>query len=244
MKIGVLMCAFREKSKIESSIKQFSGLVDNIVIACSKSSWENNILTDDTYDLAVKAGATVRLHSWKDEKDQKNWGMELLSSMDWVIISAPDMYMTRESLVNLLDYLENNTSPSERAIGCAMKTYWKNLNTIIKPDWDFNTVAIRPTERFEYSSRLKNWTTFNKAPGVLVHHLSWVKTDSEMQTKLLTYTHANELVDSWYENVWLRWHKDMTNFHPTSPSDYNRTVKYELPKEIRELLRDKWIEKL
>lgn len=238
------MCAFREKSKIEASIKQFEGFVDEIVVACSKTSWTNSLLTDETYKLAAEAGATIKLHEWEDEKDQKNWGMELLSSMDWVIISAPDMYMTKESIRTLLDHLENNTSPAERAVGCAMKTYWKNTDTIIKPDWDFNTVAIRPTERFEYSSRLQNWTNFNRAPGVLVHHLSWVKTDEEMGTKLVSYSHADEIVPGWYENVWLRWHKDMTDFHPTSPSDYHKTVTYHLPDEIKSLLNKEWIDKL
>lgn len=156
--------------------------------------------------------------------------------MDWVIISTPDMYMTKESIRNLLDYLENNTKDDDRAVGCVMKTYWKDFDTIVKPDWDFNTVAIRPTQRFEYSARLENTTAFKQAPGVTVHHLSWIKTDEEMLSKITTYSHATEINSNWYRDVWLNWNPTITNFHPTSPTDYKKVVKYPLPDEIRELL--------
>ena len=244
MKVGVLMCAFREKSKILSAIQQFKGTpIKEIVVACSKAPWAGNLTPDETSRIALEAGVTVKFHSWEKEEDQKNWGMEMLTGMDWVLISAPDMYMSKESIYTMLDWLEHDAEDEDRAAGCAMKTYWKDLETIVKPDYPFNTCAIRPNERFEYSARLYDWTEFKQIPGVLMHHLSWVKTDEEMKTKIDSYTHAHEIDEHWYRDVWLGWHEGIENFHPTTPTDYERVVKYKLPDEIERILDPKWVKK-
>jgi hypothetical protein len=125
-----------------------------------------------------------------------------------------------------------------------MKTYWQNLSTIIKPDWGFSICAIKPDQRFQYSSQLYDKSvSYNPIPGVIMHHLSWVKTDEEIKTKLNSYTHADEIIPYWFRNVWSKFHVGMTNFHPVTPSDYSRVVRYELPNQIRKLLDPKWIKR-
>jgi len=243
MKIGVMMCAYHEESKIQSAIRQFDGFDFETVVAVSKSPWFGEGKPDKTAQLALEAGATVKLFDWQDEKDQKNWIMNKLQDRDWIIMSAPDMYMTKESITNLL-YSINGSK--ERAHACLMKTYWKNTDTVLVLDEKnsnetFNTVAIRPSEIFEYSARFKNYAYFKLAEGVTVHHLSWVKTDGEMKNKISTWSHAPEVVSNWYEKYWMG--NEYPIVHVNIEDKFYTTSKYSLPKEIIDLLDKDWLRK-
>lgn len=244
MRFGVLMNAFREKNRIESAIKQFDDLpIEEIVVSCSKKPWKGNLKPDNTSNLALKSGVTIREYYWEHEHEQKNWGMEKLSNMDWILIFAPDMYMTKESIRTTIDFLENEND-KHKIYGCAMKTYWKNFDTVVKPDYDFEILALKPKIRFQYSSITEDPPRNAKIPGVMMHHISWVKTDTEMRSKLKSYSHADEVVPNWYNSVWKKWKPDMIDLHPTSPTDYRYTSSYSLPDEIKELLNKNWLEKL
>lgn len=243
MKVGVMMSALQERKMILPAIHQFDNVggrgmedlrIDEIIVACSKTSWYGKESGDDTAELAVRAGATVRLHEWVDEKDQKNWIMDKFQDKDWILLFAPDMYMTTESINNLLYFLKN---AEKRAYGCDMITYWKNYDTAIYPFDKFNTVAIRSQERFVYSSRINDFTTFDTIPGVLMHHLSWVRTDDEMKLKLKTWSHAPEVKKDWFKKVWKNWTPDMKKIGPIDPIDIQGTKEYNLPQEIRDLIK-------
>lgn len=237
-----MMCAYHEESKIQSAIKQFDRFNFEIVVAVSKSPWYGEGKPDKTAQLALEAGATVKVFNWGDEKDQKNWIMDRLQTMDWIIMSAPDMYMTAESIRNTLYQLRDS---QERAYACLMKTYWKNTHTVVVPDQinsneTFNTLAIRPGEIFEYSARFKDYAYFKLLDGVTVHHLSWVKTDKELKEKISTWSHVPEVKDDWYENYWLKTTYPIR--YITEDKKTFTTVEYNLPEEIKELLSTKWLE--
>ncbi len=239
MRVGVMMSALQERKMILPAIHQFDNVmddlkIDEIIVACSKTSWHGKQKGDDTAELAVRAGATVRLYDWKDEKDQKNWIMEKFQDKDWILLFAPDMYMTTESLNNLLYFLKN---ADKRAYGCDMMTYWKNYNTVLYPFDKFNTLAIRPSEKFKFSSQIENYDYFDLAPGVLMHHLSWVRTDKEMKTKLKTWSHAPAIRENWFNDVWKKWIPEMRRFGPIDPLDMMETRWYNLPEEIRGLIK-------
>lgn len=238
LRLGAMMCAFKEKRLIEPAIRQFDDLLEEVevIVACSKTSWYGGQKADNTAEMAVRAGATVRLFDWKDEKDQKNWIMDKMADKDWILMFAPDMYMTKESLNNLIYFLRSKSlEEHDRAYGCDMITYWKDYDTAIDPFTPFNTVAIRPSERFAFSARIDHMGVNEKAPGVLMHHLSWVKTDDEVKKKITTWSHAPEITEDWFENVWLG-KEELKNFNPTNPTDYKRLVEYSLSDELKELI--------
>lgn len=237
-KIGVMMCAFREEKNIVPAIRQFDGTdIEEIVVACSRTSWKGEKKCDKTAEIAVRAGATVRLFDWEDEKDQKNWILSKFRDFDWIIMSAPDMYLTRESINNLAYYLNGKSMDEHnRGYSCDMVTYWKDCETIIEPRSPFNTVVIRPGEVFSNSATLERWEIFDPLPGVLMHHLSWVKTDEEVLNKIKTYSHADEINPAWYRNIWLNWSPGMIDFGPTEPKNMHSTTSFSLPQEIRDLL--------
>ena len=239
-RIGVMMCAFREEKLVIPAIKQFDGTeIEEIVVACSRTPWNGEFDHDDTAKLAVEAGATVRLYDWKEEHEQKNWILDKLSRFDWILMFAPDMYMTKESINNLTYFLNGKPMDKhERAYSCDMLTYWKNYHTVLEPRVPFNTVAIRPTEVFKNMATIDNWDLFKRIEGVLMHHISWVKTDDDVIKKINTYSHAKEIVVDWFKEVWLKWDESMTNFGPTVKTDYKGVSSFKLPTEIVKLLKD------
>lgn len=239
IRVGVMMCALREHRMIVPSIRQFDNIhvpgisIQEIIVACSKSSWYGSIKGDDTAELALLSGATVRRHTWVDEKDQKNWIIDKFQNMDWILLFAPDMFMTKASLKGALNYLRDY---SGRGAGCEMITYWKDFDTIIHPIGIFGTFAIRPWERFEWSSKIEYYEIFKPIPGVTMHHLSWIRTDKEMEIKLKTWSHARQIIPGWYEEQWRDYTSGLAVHDPLTVSSSFEFKKGYLPDELRNLI--------
>lgn len=236
MKIGVEMCAFCESRLIVPAIRQFDGIdIEDVFVACSNSPWHGDAIRDDTAEKAVAAGAVVKLFDWKQEHEQKNWILDRMQDFDWVLMFAPDMFMTKESLGKLVSFLHEGKA---RGYGCNMVTYWRDLDHIIRPSPLFASVAIRPKERFVFSSIFNDFDRFNPVNEVVMHHLSWYRTDEEVAIKIASYSHAPEIVgNNWYQDVWLKKEGHPKNFAPTTPQDYKSVEEYSLPDELRDLLK-------
>jgi len=231
-RIGVMMCALREETRITPAIRQFDGLgIDEIVVACSEVSWNGNVRCDRTPEIAVREGATVRMFNWREEKDQKNWIMSKFRDFDWVLMFAPDMYMTYQDLNIVIEFLKSDTC-NARAYSCDMLTYWKDYNHITQPNRIFNTLAIRPNESFLRSATLNNWEEFPKIDNVTMHHLSWVKDDKSVLTKINTYSDKEGIVKNWYREKWLKWKEGVGDIDPTNPVCSSHTIIQPLPQEL------------
>ena len=238
MKIGAMMCAFCESRMIVPSIKQFDGIdIEDVFVAVSSKPWYGDNVRDDTAERAVRAGAVVKLFDWKQEHEQKNWILDRMQDFDWVLMFAPDMFMTKESLGKLTGFLRSDEA-TNRGYGCNMLTYWRDLDHVIRPSPLFASVAIRPKERFVFSSIFKDFDRFSPVNEVIMHHLSWYRTDEEVSTKIISYSHAPEIRgNEWYEKVWLAREENPVNFAPTVPEDYKSLEEYPLPDELRDLLK-------
>ncbi len=152
---------------------------------------------------------------------------------DWILLFAPDMYMAEDSLRKALIYL---STCEKRGMGVKMLTYWKDWKTVIDRDETFYTFAINPSERFEFSSKIKAFEQFQVIPGVVMHHLSWVRTDADMAIKLKTWSHADRVDKNWFKEVWKGYKVTMKNLNPLDPLEVVTIKVYNLPKEIRSLI--------
>jgi len=250
-KIAAQILAFREKNRIKQAIKQYDGLVDLVIVACSSSPWEGSLKKDNTYDLAVEVSEEIETpvwvfeDYWKTEADQRNFCMEQAkkAKIDWVLISPPDRLFTRETLDTLRHFIQ---TAEKRNYAMYTLTYWKDYDTVILPDTILNEALIPVYNKdgipfeFKYANTSGGDGNNPLCPGI-AHHISWVKTDEEIKTKIQSYTHAKEIIPNWYEEVWLKWKEGMTNFAPTEayPTsggiDYKSVIKYSLPEELRSL---------
>lgn len=229
MKLGVSICAFNEK-QIVPVIKQYEGIADRIMVAISKKPWEGDYEPDDTVIRAVKeTKAFVTYQDWRSEHEQRNYLIDALRDMDYVITSHADTFFTQEDL-NSLKAMEL----TELHYSTNTYTYWKDYDTVVYPYPILPTLIVRSDAEYINSLNIKNQVVEPERLDITCHHVSWVKSDEEILKKISSYHHAAEVQDEWFEKVWK---KDVReNFAPTTSHDFPSTAKHSLPEEIRSIL--------
>ncbi len=240
MKLGAQMCAFREAPRIIPAIQQFEGYIDKLIVTCSTKPWEGNLEPDNAAQLARTTFAEVYEGEWQTEAEQRNFMAEKLEDMDWVLIAPPDRFFTKETLANIRFFLE---TAEVRPYAMHTLDYWKNLDLVILPFTALNLAVYPPHNihgtpfRFTYANYSDQAGTNNPLiPGATAHHISWVKTDDEVKSKIASYTHAREILPNWYQEKWMDWKYNTTDFAPVTPHDFKQAVSYSIPSEIRERL--------
>ena len=227
MKLGVSITAFREDDVVES-IKQYEGIADRILVSCPKKSWFNGYDNDDTAKRARTTSATVHEYHLGLEHDQRNWLMDQMRDLDYVITAHCDTWFTRKDLGKLkemdLDELHYN---------CEVHTYWKDTETTIYPCLGLPTILVRSDAKFSNIINIEDQVADPTTLPIVCYHTSWLKTDEQVETKINAYSHAGEIRPEWFEEVWKGWKPNMTNFAPTTPHDYKETRKHPLPEEIK-----------
>ena len=74
----------------------------------------------------------------------------------------------------------------------------------------------------------------------ICYHLSYARDDDTMRRKFETNSHAKEFIGDWYEEIWLKWHPDMRDLHPVTPSQYKMATKDDfsrLPLQLRGFIK-------
>ncbi|KAH8092283.1 hypothetical protein JL720_5251 [Aureococcus anophagefferens] len=95
---------------------------------------------------------------------------------------------------------------------------------------------------------------FVDAATARCHHLSYVRTSSELEAKVASFAHARDVVDGWVDDVWRAYdagqHKGdstydadpaLEDLHPTHPAAFKRTKRqplWALPPALRRLSLD------
>jgi len=229
MNIGVLTNAFCEERFISLCIKQFKDFELDHVVLNSLESWNGQKHSDSTEKIAQENGATVISRTWQNEAEQFNWGLDYLSDKDWVLIVDSDERYTHREIDRILNALHVVSNDVIKIAN--MNVYWKNSDYVIVPKQiDKPVIAVRPNVRFIDKRRVDE--DFTIADN-LMHHFSYVRTNEEMKKKIESFSHANEIVNNWYEEKWLKWSPEMKNLHPVVPSQFEQAVYFPCPVEVR-----------
>lgn len=228
MKLGVAIPAFREKH-IVSIVQQFEGIADKIVVTCPKVSWYGDMENDDTAERAVrKTSAIVIQQEWKVEHEQRNFMMNLLKDMDYVLTSHCDTWFTREDLLKLKELTLTDLHYTSTVL-----TYWKDYEHVIDPNIGLPTLLVRSDAVFTNMINIQDQVVDPSVLPIRCYHTSWVD-PKLVQKKISTYSHAREIKESWYNDVYLNFKEGMKDFAPTTPYDYKSLRIDPIPDEIRE----------
>jgi len=160
--------------------------------------------------------------AWQSEHETRNAGMEILSDCDYVFTLDSDEICSERSLRLLAD----RCSGGDRAVFGKFQTYWKTPHyRIDPPESIIAPLVVRRDVRFERLRMFSGEHVLVNLP--LVYHLSYVRTDEEMQEKLRLFGHASEVVPDWFASVWKRWdgNQGLEDLHPTHPPAFKRAVK-------------------
>ena len=98
----------------------------------------------------------------------------------------------------------------------------------------------RPSTRFVGLRRSnERWKCAIPRSVVVCHHFSYARPAEKVLNKIKSFSHRDELVPNWFENVWLRWDEDhsLENLHPTHPVEYKRAIPVDLA-SLPEVMRD------
>lgn len=238
MKIGVVTIAYNEERFIKACIKQFDNHdVSHLVLVSTKPWHGDSFPQDKTGEYAVEAGANVVEKMWKSEAEQRNYGQRFFEKMgyDWILVVDADEFYEPNDIERLLDFLE--ISNDDALATPNMLVYWKNENYRINPlQTDTPIIAVRPKLRF---SKARQADGHREMVPALLHHMSYVRTDGEMQKKISSFEHATDFdIKDWYDNVWLQWSPDKRNLHPVNPPQFEIAELNPIPTLIQEYFNE------
>jgi hypothetical protein len=241
MKIATLTITYRESDLIESVIKNWNGKVAKHLIIETKEPWQGPELPwDTTREICEKYPHVeyVTFTKFRDEAEQRNWGLGKLYDYDYVlVVDADELYTAKdqETILNSIgaeERLVDNTW-AYRA-GC-VRTYFKTPEYVLDPpDTHESVVAVNPKKILFKENRCLD-SQYVIPLDITMHHISYMRSDERIRTKFLQFMHYDQAKKDWYTNVWLNWTPDMDDVRGYG-KEKSKAVKDPMPKELRELL--------
>ncbi len=248
----VRLCAaykvFNGALYLGSSLRSIYDAVDRIVVFVSTRPWNGPLVPmDDTVDLlhafpdpAGKLRVVIDdfrtvvhpSHAYENELIEMNRLLDFVRSeypdtTHYLYVDADEVYPPGGVLA--LRHLMGGL-PDAGQFHCRWRCYWKSFRYWIEPmEPTQPMVAFRldPDTRFTGIRWTSQQARIAVSPAqVLVHHFSYALPGDAVRRKLEAWSHRDEVVDGWFERVWLGWDtaRDMENLHPVAPPHYRRAV--------------------
>lgn len=166
---------------------------------------------------------------WASETEQRKAGYDLCAQaqVDYCFMVDADELYDPIVLRRMQKLAVDNPH-----VGCwymTCFTYWKSFRYRIDPPEGYRPPVFLKVGECTLGER--RWASAPVCANIpltvgVCHHMSYARTDDELKKKITTFSHADEVVGSWYENVWQRWDKDpaLENLHPVYPEVYKRAI--------------------
>lgn len=219
MRLGAAIPILNEWRFIPAIVGQLSRIVDRCILVRNRVSQSGASVTfvDPPHDPGVE----ILTGCWKSEAHVGNAALNHLRECDYVLLVDSDEVFLDDDLTRIADACQE----SEPVISVRMQTYWKT------PEYEIEEMEDRPCPiAFRRGVRLSSiratrWPQ-KRILDVRCRHLSYVRTDAEMQEKLRTWGFAANVRPGWYERVWQAWDANhaLTDLHPVRPEQFRRTI--------------------
>ncbi len=189
---------------------------------------------------------------WDSELEHRNAGMTLCQAggaQYYFLVDGDEVYR-RDHLENLREEIKTHPHVGQFIIKCDLfwRSFWYRIpasdlawmpRRVFKlTRWSELGKSHLPLPipcRFIGNNKTNSWgAVYHLDPQrVKFYHFSFARRPDKMREKLLTYSHAHEILDGWYERVWLRWPEDrqMQNLNPVDPPKLPRAV-YHDPSDL------------
>jgi hypothetical protein len=181
--------------------------------------------------------------NWPDEASQRNFSAAYaqVAGFDYgFIVDADEIYDTR-CLQEMMRYAESR--PDVECWHMKWLTYWKSLRYIIDPPESYlPPVFIKLGTCGFVEARNPAAASHEIIPPEIgiCHHMSYARSDELIRRKISSFSHARQILPTWYETVWKAWDANtaLTNLHPVHPEQYRRAEEQPrgaLPPVLQEL---------
>jgi glycosyltransferase involved in cell wall biosynthesis len=225
LKFGAMIPVLNEWRFLQAVIGQMLNHVDKCVIFRNKKTHSGalvEIKPMPKFDSRVE----IIEGEWEDEGDARNYAIKYLADCDWVFNIDSDEILLDSDIIKLKEICKTT---NKKVIGTKILTYWKTPYYKIAPPEKLIAPMIikRGVSFIGKDARWPQERNEIEVSDIWMHHLSYIRTNEELQEKLKTFCHADQILSNWYENVWLKWdnNKDMHNLHPTYPPAYGIAIK-------------------
>ncbi|OGJ95012.1 MAG: hypothetical protein A2487_11520 [Candidatus Raymondbacteria bacterium RifOxyC12_full_50_8] len=243
MKFGAIYCLYDDYEYIEVSVDSVKRPLDKILFLISDKPW-NGDKKDNSNTIAkikelcdTNVGFELIQGHWENETEQRNYGLANFSEdkIDYALIIDSDEIYHSSQIKNIIDFIKQNIQ--YYAFHAEFNTYWKKNYYLIAPREKFKPLIGVKIGNFTFTNRRSGITVDENGQqtkqylGALIpenigicYHLSYARTDEKARRKIETFSHAPEIINNWYENVWLNWTPEMKDIHPTNSPDYHQAV--------------------
>jgi len=192
------------------------------------------------------AKISIIWEDWRTEEETRNYGLNwaLHQNCEYSLIVDTDEVYDDASLRRLKDLLEvAEASLSGNWIyHTNWKTYWKKYNgplCVINPPESFQPVVVVRNRNAKFV-HLRHCMPFDRGQqlqqnhgrallpeGFLnLHHFSYARSDEFISRKCKESGHSanGDLMQGWFENVWMKWKLGDKNLHPINPEQYKEAI--------------------
>lgn len=239
---------------LEASVDSIAPYAHKILFVVSDIAWG-----DDIQNPKIQGDNLMPiLQKLKDKYPSKviifngRWNAQLThvkAGLEYIKNKIPDathcLYIDgdeiyTDKLMSKLINLIKSFKYFQSAIRISYFTYFKTIHYKITPISYPNHLVIFPlTNWIEYmDARNVNAITYD-FKDLFYEHPAYVRKDNEkMRLKIEAHRETEPIIGDWYNNVWLKWTPEMTNFHPTHPEQWEKveaTNLSDLPASMVEL---------
>ncbi|NLF25861.1 MAG: hypothetical protein GX589_09435 [Deltaproteobacteria bacterium] len=184
---------------------------------------------------------------WENEVSQRNYALDMLAQAGFgyqFIIDADEVY-DPGMLTGMMQYAK--ARPEVDCWHCWFVVYWKTLGYRIDPPENHHPpifLKVGSGRFVEYRNCKAGTHKLIPAEIGFCHHLSYARSDEQIQRKLRSFSHADQIPSDWYERVWKAWDFDhgITDLCPYNPGVFQRAVPVD-PIALPQVLRTRIAEK-
>jgi len=269
MKFGLICCLYDDHEYLDCVMVPFQRL-DKVLIMVSDRPWNgkpsdtSEVIQHVNRICAVMPNFELVRGNWATEKDQRNAGLAKLykEGIDYTFIVDGDEIYHEAHVRNITQFALANSAVA--AFHIEWNTFWTKRYYAITPRENFKPVVLVKTSSFMFTGLRQGTTNITRAddkifvsgaekgkpqpynyqvipPQVAIcYHLSYARTDEAIKRKIETFSHATEIVDGWYEDVWQKWTPESTNLHPVTPMQYKKAEKYrfiDFPAQLQSFIK-------
>lgn len=219
----------------------------NLVISNKFGFYHMSKEKGKTAEIARHYNAEYIEGEFGNEAQTRNTFIQLLQNegYDYVAIVDADEVHDPLELLKLIEAIEKNGSQPAFIRTGNMFTYFKYPTYQIVPQEKLAPVfLLRSDIRFLTIREIARDIPGVFLPTYPLYHFSYARQDAKIKEKLENFEHKDEIVPNWFEEVFLKWHPEMTNIHPTHPSAYGQAVFAPPPANVMALLEkhgSKWV---
>ncbi len=235
---------------LEDSVESAIDYVDKVVIARTLKPWngqERDLTETETIldKLQFKYGDRIEIYEaeFKNEQQQRNFLLQKSKEEGYAgafIIDTDEIFLD-EAFRFLYEHIQTQ---NPKAIRSSYYTFIKDASFTVAPPFETNLFYVSLTDDvyFEWARKINKdpLILHTETPGIL--HFSYLrKTDRDIWNKIQNFMHHKDADwEKWYNEVYLKFHKNLKNFHPVVPEAWSGLMLFDVskfPSKLREKLQ-------